>query len=116
MPLSGFLYKSFTAAGAGHIDLTLALGNAEIILAAGAFEKAEISALAKFIHVAAEEVLHLVPVAQENHIFSTSALIVTGKNSEDAEYEQHCRKRGNNNNTRKACDKVQQQSRDKYSI
>jgi len=88
-----FLYKSFTAARAGNVNLALTFGNAKIILAGGTFEEAESPALAQLVYLSSEIISDLVPQMHEGHVFRSAPLCIAGKNTEYSEND-HCRRNG----------------------
>lgn len=77
-----FLYKSFTAARTGNVNLALTFGNAKIILAGGTFEEAKSPALAQLVYLSAEIISDLVPQTHEGHVFRSAPLYIAGKNTE----------------------------------
>ena len=113
--LLGFLDEALAAAGAGDVYLSLALWYAEIILAAGTLEESEVLTLVQLIHLTAEEILHLIPMAQEQHIFRTAPLNIAGKYAEYAKKQYRCRKRGYIYYSGYACDNVQRKRGNEYS-
>ena len=111
---SCFLYKSLTAAGAGDIYLSLALGHTEIILAARTLEKAEVLALAQLILLTAEKILYLVPHAHELLVLSTASGKIPGKHTIKAKHYQHSRKRGYQHYPRYTRNKIQHKRGNKH--
>ena len=113
--LLGFLDEALTASGAGDVYLSLALGHAEIILAAGTLEESEVLTLVQLIHLTAEEILHLIPLAQEQHVLRTAPLNIAGKYAEYADEQYRRRKRGYIYYSGYACDNVQCKRSNEYS-
>ena len=80
--ISCFLYKSFTAARAGNVNLALALRYTEVILAGGTLEEAEGLTLAQLVYLPEEVIANLMPLTHGSRIFRSALLDIAGKDTE----------------------------------
>ena len=93
-PLSGFLLEGVAAAGAGYADAAFAAGDSDDFLAAGAAEERVFTALAEAVAEEAERACEAVAGGEIFPVFLSAARIVSRKNADIHQNDQHERRRG----------------------